>query len=158
MNEKICTDLDQLLSRLDQSKKIVFTNGCFDLLHPGHIDLLTKAKDFGDLLIVGLNTDQSIKHLKGPDRPIFELQHRMIMLAALEAVDFIVPFDEATPINLISKLLPNVLVKGGDYKKEEIVGYHEVISAGGKVETINFTFDISTSQILTKLTKESNEN
>lgn len=134
----------------DNNKKIVFTNGCFDVLHPGHIYYLDKAKNYGDILIVGINNDESVKRLKGKDRPLNNIYYRMYMLAALEVVDIIVPFNEDTPIDLISKILPSVLLKGGDYKKEDIVGADLVKSYGGLVSTINFLDGYSSTSIINK--------
>lgn len=116
-------ELPKLISRLRKAKKkIVFTNGCFDILHCGHVKLLEKAKTLGDVLIVGLNSDSSIKRLKGENRPINTFKDRAIVLSALRAVDYIVGFSEDTPYNLIKMIKPDVLVKGGDYKKNEVVG------------------------------------
>ena len=121
-----------------QGKRIVFTNGCFDLLHPGHIHYLQDAKKLGDILLIGLNDDDSIQRLKGPMRPINTLEHRACMLAALKPVDLIVPFSEDTPLNLITALMPDVLVKGGDYAPDDIVGAKEVRANGGEVIVIPF--------------------
>lgn len=134
-----------------QNKKIVFTNGCFDLLHQGHIDYLAKARSLGDMLIIGLNTDNSIKRLKGNSRPIQDEQSRALILASLLFVDYVVLFDEDTPYNLIKKIEPNVLVKGADYKKEDIVGYDIVELNGGKVMTLNYLEGYSTSNIIRKI-------
>ena len=138
----------------DNDKVIVFTNGCFDILHPGHIDLLEKAKALGDILVLGLNTDASIKGLKGSSRPIQNLKDRSLVLAGLESVDFIIPFDTPTPLDLIKQVKPHILVKGGDYKIEDIVGYDFVTSNGGEVTTIQFLEGHSSSQIINKI-KES---
>jgi D-beta-D-heptose 7-phosphate kinase/D-beta-D-heptose 1-phosphate adenosyltransferase len=105
-----------------QHRKIVFTNGCFDLLHLGHVELFQKAKTYGDILVVAINSDASLKRLKGPGRPLVSQENRSKVLAALEAVDFVTVFDEDTPYEVIAALLPDVLVKGGDYKLNEIVG------------------------------------
>jgi rfaE bifunctional protein nucleotidyltransferase chain/domain len=133
------------------SKKIVFTNGCFDILHLGHIDYLSKAADEGDYLIVGVNTDESVSKLKGKHRPINSQEQRTIILASLHFVDAVVLFDEQTPYELIKHLQPDVLVKGSDYKPEEIVGYDIVTSAGGLVKTIDFLPGYSTSLIEEKI-------
>lgn len=133
------------------SKKIVFTNGCFDIIHSGHIHYLTEAKKLGDVLIVGLNTDDSVRRLKGNNRPINNQFYRAIVLSALKPVDFVVFFDEDTPINLIQLINPDVLVKGADYKIEEIVGSDYVLRNGGEVVTIKFIHDISTTEIINKL-------
>ena len=135
-----------------QNQKIVFTNGCFDILHRGHVEYLAKAKDLGDKLIIGLNTDDSVKRLgKSPDRPINNEETRAIVLAALECVDAIILFNEDTPLQLITLILPNVLVKGSDYQIENIVGYKEVTENGGEVKTIDFVQGFSTTSILKKL-------
>lgn len=132
--------------------KIVFTNGCFDILHQGHIDYLCKAKDLGNRLIIGLNTDASVKHQnKSPERPINNEQSRAIILAALGIVDTIVLFDEDTPYNLIKAIQPDVLVKGADYKPEEIVGYDIVKASGGEVITIELTEGFSTTALINKI-------
>jgi len=137
-----------------QQKKIVFTNGCFDLLHLGHIDYLSKAKDLGDVLIVGLNTDASVKKLqKGSNRPIQNENARAIILAALQFVDAVIMFDEGTPYELIKKVQPHVLVKGSDYLPEDIVGYDIVKNKGGEIVTIDFLPGYSTSLIEEKIRK-----
>ena len=135
-------DVAQLNRELQKlgGKKIVFTNGVFDLLHAGHIDLLTFAKDCGDYLLVGINDDQSVKRLKGEKRPIFPLEQRLRILAALRVVDFVIPFPEDTPLQLIKSLhRVDVLVKGGDYSLPGVVGRAEVEKAGGKVLLFNFS-------------------
>lgn len=133
------------------SKKIVFTNGCFDVIHSGHIHYLTEAKKLGDILIVGLNTDDSVKRLKGPDRPINNQLDRAIVLSALKPVDFVVYFDEDTPLELIKVINPDVLVKGADYKIEEIVGADFVQQNGGQVITIKFVEGKSSTSIINKM-------
>lgn len=135
----------------EENKKIVFTNGCFDLLHRGHIEYLAKAADFGDVLVIGLNTDQSVSRLKGPHRPIQDEISRAHIMAALEFVDLVVYFDEETPYELIQMIQPDVLVKGADYKAEDIVGYDVVSAKGGKVTTIDFLEGYSTSGIVQKI-------
>jgi len=132
-------------------KKIVFTNGCFDLLHPGHIDYLQRAAALGDVLIIGLNDDASICRLKGASRPINPLQDRIIMLAALGCVDLVIPFTEDTPLNLITALMPDILVKGGDYQPDTIVGATEVRQAGGEVAVIPFVEGFSTTKLLQRI-------
>jgi len=134
--------------------KIVFTNGCYDILHLGHIDYLSKARDLGDKLIIGLNSDESVKRIKGKSRPIQDENSRAFILAAFGFVDAVILFDEDTPYNIISKLLPNVLVKGSDYALNEIVGANLVIASGGIVETINFLDGYSSSSIINKIIKE----
>ena len=131
--------------------KIVFTNGCFDILHLGHITYLEQAKEKGDILIVGLNSDASVKRLKGTERPIKDEQSRASILAALSSVDIVIIFEEDTPIDLITAVNPNVLVKGGDYKKENIVGAEFVESQGGSVEIIPFLEGHSSTDLINKL-------
>lgn len=134
-----------------QGRKVVFTNGCFDILHLGHVDYLEKARALGDGLVVGLNTDASVSRFKGPQRPIQDEHSRARVMASLEAVDLVVFFDEDTPIALISALLPDVLVKGGDYLAGNIVGADVVKKAGGVVKTIDFVPGYSTSGIVEKI-------
>lgn len=129
---------------------LVFTNGCFDVLHRGHIYYLSRARELGNLLVVGLNTDESVSKLKGPGRPVNDQQARAEVLGGLAFVDYIILFSEETPLKLITTLKPDILVKGGDYLKEEIVGYKEVSSLGGRVETIPLMEGYSTSSILDK--------
>ena len=136
-----------------EGKTLVFTNGCFDLLHPGHIRYLEKARALGDALIVGLNSDRSVKQLKGPARPIFPEAERAEILAALESVDYVTVFDEATPQELIASLAPHVLVKGGDWDANEIVGRKEVEAAGGRVVSIEHHAGHSTSDLVETITK-----
>ena len=134
-----------------QGKRVVFTNGCFDLLHLGHVDYLEKARNLGDVLVVGLNTDDSVSRFKGPQRPIQDQVSRSRVMAALQSVDLVVFFNEDTPINLISALVPQVLVKGSDYLAENIVGADVVKKAGGEVKTIEFVPGYSTSRIVDKI-------
>ncbi len=135
-----------------KGKSIVFTNGCFDILHKGHVDYLAKAADKGDILIVGVNTDESVKRLgKSPSRPIQGEASRAYIIASLESVAAVVLFNEDTPYELIKSIVPDVLVKGADYKPENIVGYDIVIDNGGKVETIEFIEGYSTSAIELKI-------
>lgn len=134
-----------------KSKKIVFTNGCFDILHLGHIDYLAKAAAQGDVLIVGLNTDESVHRIKGGNRPIQDEISRAMILASLRFVDFVVFFGEDTPYELIKTIQPNVLVKGADYKPEEIVGYDIVKARKGKVVTIDYLEGYSTTAIEKKI-------
>ena len=136
-----------------QGKKIVFTNGCFDIVHPGHVDYLSQARDLGDALILGLNTDDSVKRLeKGANRPINNEKARGLVLSALACIDKIVLFNEDTPYELIKTIQPDVLVKGSDYAPEKIVGYDIVMARGGKVTTINFLEGYSTTSIIKKIT------
>ena len=131
-----------------QGSKVVFTNGCFDILHRGHVEYLAKAADMGDVLVVGLNTDASVRRLKGESRPINNQEARALVLASLSFVDAVVLFDEDTPYELIKAVRPDVLVKGADYKPEEIVGYDIVTSYGGKVEVVDLVEGYSTTQLL----------
>jgi len=141
-------ELEQLLAYWRfKDYKIVFTNGCFDLIHLGHIDYLAKAADLGDILVIGLNTDASTRFLKGPARPINDQHARAMVLASMSFVDTIVLFDEDTPYNLIKTIQPDILVKGADYKPEDIVGYDIVTAKGGKVITIDYLPGYSTSLI-----------
>lgn len=130
---------------------IVFTNGCFDILHRGHVEYLAQAADLGDKLIVGLNTDASVKRLKGENRPVNDEKSRALLLSALQFVDAVVFFDEDTPYELIKQVQPDILVKGNDYKPEEIVGYDIVIAKGGKVLTIDLVEGFSTTNIIKRL-------
>ena len=134
-----------------KGQKIIFTNGCFDILHAGHVEYLKAAKDLGDKLIVGINSDQSVKSLKGKNRPLNKLENRAKVLASLRCVDAVVIFGDKTPIKLISVVKPDILVKGGDYKINEIVGYEEVIKSGGRVMTIPLVKGISTTKIIQKM-------
>lgn len=134
--------------------KVVFTNGCFDILHPGHVDYLSQARDLGDLLILGLNTDNSVKRLhKAPNRPVNNEQTRAMVLAGLGCIDMIVLFDEETPYELIKFLQPDILVKGNDYKAENIVGYDIVKAKGGEVITIPMLEGYSTTKLIEKILK-----
>ncbi|MGZ3770744.1 MAG: D-glycero-beta-D-manno-heptose 1-phosphate adenylyltransferase [Bdellovibrio sp.] len=133
-----------------QGKKIVFTNGCFDLLHIGHVRYLQEARSLGDVLVVGVNADESVKRLKGPTRPVQNESDRAEILAALKAVDFTVIFTEDTPENLIHKVRPDILVKGGDWKIDQIVGASFVLSNGGKVLSLQFVDGKSTTKIIEK--------
>jgi rfaE bifunctional protein nucleotidyltransferase chain/domain len=147
-------ELDKLLKNIKDSRKsIVFSNGCFDLIHKGHIDYLSKSSDIADVLIVGINSDDSVRRLKGSSRPLQKLESRANIMASLFFVDYVVPFNEDTPYNLINCIVPDFLVKGDDYKPEDIVGYDIVSKAGGKVVTIELTEGYSTSAI-EKLIKE----
>lgn len=143
----------QVIAWQAKGEKIVFTNGCFDLLHLGHVDYLEKARNLGDRLIVGLNTDNSVSRFKGPERPLQDQISRARVLAALQFVDLVVFFNEDTPLNLISALLPNVLVKGSDYLTENIVGATIVMQHGGVVKTIDFVEGYSTTRIVEKIKK-----
>ena len=156
LNSKVY-NLDALTNQVEQwkmaGKKVVFTNGCFDIIHRGHIEVLARTADLGDKLVIGLNSDQSIQKLKGEDRPIIDEQSRAILLAALSFVDAIVLFSEDTPLELISALLPNVLAKGGDYEIETIVGHEIVQKNGGKVKLVPFLDGFSSTTIIDKIKK-----
>ena len=132
-------------------KKIVFTNGCFDLLHLGHVDYLSKAADLGDKLVIGLNSDASTSALKGPGRPIIDQYSRSIMLASLSFVDAVILFDDPTPLELIAQVRPDVLVKGADYSVDQIVGADLVLEYGGNVQTIEYLSGYSTTIIEKKI-------
>ena len=136
-----------------QGRTVVFTNGCFDLLHPGHVRFLSEARALGEALIVGINSDRAVRVLKGAGRPILNEYERAEVLAALEAVDYITVFDEETPRELIASLLPDVLVKGGDWPIDGIVGREEVESAGGRVLSLPYLEGSSTSEIIEKIRK-----
>ncbi|MBL7138591.1 MAG: D-glycero-beta-D-manno-heptose 1-phosphate adenylyltransferase [Bacteroidales bacterium] len=134
-----------------KDRKVVFTNGCFDLLHLGHIEYLSKAADLGDVLVIGLNSDSSVRALKGPGRPITDEHARAMILASLSFVTAVVIFDKETPYDLIATVQPDVLVKGADYRTEEIAGHDIILARGGKVITIPLTEGYSTTGILSKL-------
>ncbi len=145
----------QLQARLNiwrlLEKKIVFTNGCFDLLHPGHIDYLAKAADLGDKLVIGLNSDRSASELKGPTRPITDEHSRSLMLASFSFVDALIIFDERTPLELIRWVRPDILVKGADYTVDQIIGSDIVLQSGGQVKTLDYLPGYSTTQIEQKI-------
>jgi D-glycero-beta-D-manno-heptose 1-phosphate adenylyltransferase len=143
-------ELDQFLSQ-HAGKKIVFTNGCFDILHRGHVSYLCEARKLGDLLIVGVNSDSSVKRLKGADRPINNEGDRAYLLSQLRCVDFTEIFSEDTPLNLILKIKPRILTKGGDWRVDQIVGAKEVIENGGEVYSLNFINGYSTTSIIHKI-------
>ncbi len=140
----------------DQGCKIVFTNGCFDLLHLGHVDYLARAADFGDKMIIGLNTDSSVSRIKGPSRPINDEHSRAMVLASLAAVSAVILFDEPTPYELIKTVRPDVLVKGADYSVENIVGADIVLESGGVVKTIPFVEGYSTTAIEQRIRQAKN--
>ena len=157
INDKILSGnalLDRLKVWRREGKSIVFSNGCFDILHRGHVEYLSKAADLGDILVIGLNTDASVKRLKGPSRPVNDEKARAVVLAALQFVDAVVFFDEDTPYNLIKCVRPDVLVKGKDYKAEDIVGYDIVTNSGGRVETIELVEGFSTTKVIEALKSE----
>jgi rfaE bifunctional protein nucleotidyltransferase chain/domain len=158
--EKIILSQDSLKELVrdlkSKGKVIVFTNGCFDIIHPGHIKILFEAKKQGDVLIVGINDDDSIRRLKGQDRPILPLSARQIVLAAIESVDYVVSFSEDTPEKLIKEIEPDVLVKGEDWSEDKIVGADFVKSKGGKVIRVKLVEGFSTSNIIKKIRRERN--
>jgi len=147
--------LEEIILRFGREKRngkrVVFTNGCFDLLHPGHIASLEKARALGDVLIVGINSDESVRALKGPGRPVLPAEERAEILASLECVDAVLIFEELTPQRVIAALLPDVLVKGGDWPGNQIVGRKEVEAAGGTVVRAEVVEGFSTSEILKKI-------
>lgn len=132
-------------------RRVVFTNGCFDILHPGHVRMLEKARSLGDALIVGINSDASVQEIKGPQRPLIPEDERAELLAALQAVDFVTVFDEPTPRELIAAILPAVLVKGSDWGPDEIVGREEVEAAGGEVISIPLEVGYSTTKLIERI-------
>ena len=134
-----------------KSFKVVFTNGCFDIIHRGHIEYLAKAANLGDILIIGLNSDKSVKKIKEKNRPIQDEKTRALILSSLQFVSNVILFDEDTPYELIKKIQPDILVKGSDYKKEDIVGYDIVTKNGGEIVTIDFVKGYSTSSIIEKI-------
>jgi len=140
--------LPKIQALCSDGNTIVFTNGCFDLIHAGHVDYLNAAKEEGDVLVLGLNSDESIKNIKGKNRPIICQEQRAMVISALYSVDFVVIFDEPDPLNLICAIKPHVLVKGDDWGEDEIIGGDCVIQNGGRVVRIPFRTDISTSEII----------
>jgi len=156
MKNKILA-IDQLIPIINtlknQHKTIVFTNGCFDILHAGHVDYLQQAKAQGDILVVGLNADVSVSAIKGPKRPIVAENHRAFVLAALACVDYITIFEDPDPLNLIKQVIPNILVKGADWAENDIIGGDIVKKAGGQVIRIHLVPDISTTEIINRIKK-----
>lgn len=148
------SSLDKLIKDLKkQNKVIVFTNGCFDILHAGHIDYLQKAKELGDVLIVGVNSDDSVKRIKGSKRPIVKQEYRLRLLEGITSIDHLVIFEEDTPFTLIEKVRPEILVKGADWKDKGVVGEDFVRSYGGKVKLIELLPGISTSIVIDNILK-----
>ena len=143
--------LDKITQWKMEGKKIVFTNGCFDIIHAGHVDYLEKAKKLGDILVVGLNSDLSISRIKGNKRPILEEDLRKRVLEGLKSVDLVITFNEDTPERVIKEIKPDILVKGGDWDIESIVGADFVKSYGGEVKTIDFIYNISTTKIIERI-------
>ena len=157
INKKIFLEKDlriKLDSWRQKGEKIVFTNGCFDLIHLGHIEVLARSADLGDRLIIGVNTDISIKNIKGENRPIIEEDSRVKQLAALEFVDAVILFNESTPNKIINHIKPDIITKGGDYKAEEVIGYKTVSENNGRVVIIPLTQGFSTTSILNKIKNE----
>jgi D-beta-D-heptose 7-phosphate kinase/D-beta-D-heptose 1-phosphate adenosyltransferase len=156
MREKIKTreELSKIIGEMKmKGKKIIFTNGCFDLLHIGHVRYLEEARSLGDLLVVGVNSDGSVRGLKGPSRPILPQEERAEILSGLGCIDYVTIFDEPTPLNLISLLHPDVLVKGGDWTKEATVGWETVERTGGEVVILPFVEGSSTSHLIETILK-----
>jgi rfaE bifunctional protein nucleotidyltransferase chain/domain len=150
--------LELVLNEIRQKNKtIVFSNGCFDLVHKGHIEYLAKASVLADVMILGLNTDASVSKLKGIHRPLQDQSARTLLMASLQFVDYVILFDEETPLELITVVQPDVLVKGNDYKAEDVVGYDVVIKKGGTVQTIELTEGYSTTKIVEKIIKSLSE-
>jgi D-glycero-beta-D-manno-heptose 1-phosphate adenylyltransferase len=153
--DPVVLTLEETIVRFGREKRngrrVVFTNGCFDLLHPGHIRSLEAARALGDILIVGINSDESVRSLKGPSRPVIPEQERAEILASLECVDSVLIFDDLTPQKVIAGLLPDILVKGGDWPGDQIVGREEVEAAGGKVVLVDVVPGYSTTEILKKI-------
>ena len=143
--------LEPLMLNRRKGRRVVFTNGCFDILHIGHISYLRRARKLGDILVIGVNSDASVKRIKGDSRPVNSLDERMEMLAAFDFVDYVIPFEEDTPEKLIKAIVPDILVKGGDYKLEDIVGADFVKKHGGVVEVLPFVDGHSTSEIINKI-------
>jgi D-beta-D-heptose 7-phosphate kinase/D-beta-D-heptose 1-phosphate adenosyltransferase len=150
--------LDELRAERERlrraGRRVVFTNGCFDLLHPGHVNYLQAARDLGDALVVALNSDRAVRALKGPTRPILDERERAVVMAALGCVDYVTIFDDVSPRGLIAALLPDVLVKGGDWGVDQIIGREEVERAGGRVLSLPFVPGSSTSEILARILKK----
>jgi len=155
VSPKLAPDVDSLRAALAPRRaagaRVVFTNGCFDLLHPGHVRYLASARALGDVLVVGLNGDASVRRLKGAGRPVLRLDERAEVLAGLAAVDHLIVFDEDTPRALIAALAPDVLVKGADWAEDEIAGRDEVVARGGRVERIPLVAGVSTSELIRRI-------
>jgi rfaE bifunctional protein nucleotidyltransferase chain/domain len=146
-------ELEEFLQK-NKDKKIVFTNGCFDILHRGHVTYLAEARKLGDLLVLGLNSDASVKRLKGPERPINNEEDRKYVMSQLKSIDFVEIFTEDTPLELIKKISPKVLVKGGDWKIDQIVGGKEVQASGGNVYSLKFVDGYSTTALIHKIQEQ----
>ena len=157
MKDKILSIEEMLVERERlrlQGARLVFTNGVFDLLHVGHVRYLAQARSLGDVLVVAINSDRTVRELKGPDRPIFDQSERAEILAALRQVDYVVVFDDVSPRTLIAQILPDVLVKGGDYQLDQIHGREEVEAAGGKVISLPFVDGASTTTLIERMKKQ----
>lgn len=157
MKDKILSIEEMLVERERlrlQGARLVFTNGVFDLLHVGHVRYLAQARSLGDVLVVAINSDRTVRELKGPDRPIFDQSDRAEILAALRQVDYVVVFDDVSPRTLIAQILPDVLVKGGDYQLDQIHGREEVEAAGGKVISLPFVDGASTTTLIERMKKQ----
>jgi len=157
MKAKILSIEEMLVERArlrSRGVRLVFTNGVFDLLHVGHVRYLAQARALGDALVVAINSDRSVRELKGPDRPVFDQSERSEILAALRQVDYVVVFDDVSPRSLIAQLLPDVLVKGGDYQLDQIHGREEVEAAGGKVISLPFVDGASTTNLIARMKKQ----
>ena len=137
----------------EENKKLVFTNGCFDILHRGHVEYLNEARSLGDYLLVGVNSDASVNRLKGPNRPINNEDDRAYLLDNLKSVDYVIIFEEDTPYNLIKEIIPDLLVKGGDWKEDDIIGSDVVKENGGEVKSLNFVGNYSTTSVIEKINK-----
>lgn len=148
------TDLEKALTPIRREKKVAFTNGCFDILHFGHVSYLEKAKGAGRILVVGLNSDASVKRLKGPERPVNSQRARAYVIAALGCVDFVTIFDEDTPYELIAQVKPDILIKGADWKGKTIVGQDIVEANGGRVELIDYVDNFSTTNIIDTIRRQ----
>ncbi len=146
--------LDEIQHRKSNGEVCVFTNGCFDILHAGHIQILKKAREMGDFLVLGLNSDESVTRLKGEGRPVNDEKSRECVLAAIRHVDYVLVFDDDTPLELIRRLQPDILVKGGDYKPEEVVGGGIVESSGGRVEIVPLLEGFSTSDVIQQISED----
>jgi rfaE bifunctional protein nucleotidyltransferase chain/domain len=149
---------NEILIIKNNGRKVVFTNGCFDILHAGHVDYLNKAKSSGDILVVALNSDASISRIKGDKRPIVPFEQRAFVISNLQCVDFVTIFEEDTPAEVIEKILPNVLVKGADWDETKIVGRDTVLKNGGEIKRIEFEFKQSTSNIISFILEKYGQN
>ncbi len=154
MVDKIVSRSELMAVREDLRKlglRVVFTNGCFDLIHRGHVEMLVEARSFGDALIVGLNSDEGVRALKGQNRPLFSQEDRAVLLSAFECISYICIFDEKSVESLVCALIPDVLVKGGDYSEQDVIGREVVMSNGGRVEIMSLWPDTSTTQLIEKI-------